>query len=321
MMPSSTINQSWRALDASGERWPEAYAAILAMQLDLSPYRAAPMGNLQLTLSGGRSSAFQLAMTIMANGGLPPNAVVTFQNTGLENPAALEFVAAFQAYFEIDIAWLERDCSQPHKVRVVDFKTASRDGRPFRELFTEVLPRRRDGTAGLRPLPNPAQRVCTAELKMKTAHRYLTRHLGWKSGYATSIGYRADEPRRVAKRRAANTKQSPEMGGTPWLPMFDAGHHAGHVLSFWRRMPFDLSVGSDFGNCELCFMKSAAKIKLTMLLRPETVPFWVEMEAIPRDRSMRFRQDRPSMQQLWDEVQRGDMSGARNDKACRSCTD
>lgn len=302
-------------------RWDEAAAAVRAMNLDLARYRQAPDGNLQLTLSGGRSSAFQLALIIIANEGLPHNAVVTFQNTGREFKAALDFVEGFARFFGIDVHWLERDTAAPHKVRRVDYETASRDGAPFRQLFTEVLPRRRDGTPGLRPLPNPAQRVCTAELKMKTAHRYLTKHLGWKPHYATAIGFRADEERRALKRLKADTRRSPEMGGTPWLPMYWSGHDAGTVLNFWRRMPFDLGVGSDFGNCDNCFMKSEEKIKLTMLLYPETVPFWLELEDIPRDRSMRFRQDRPSMRQMYEEVQQGNLSGSKNGRACGTCTD
>lgn len=301
----------------SYSRWPQACAAVDRLGLDLKTYADVPEGPLQLTVSGGRSSQFQAAMIILANGGVPPNAVITFQNTGLEAPEALAFVDAFDRYFSAGVNWLERRNSSNTRVAVVSYSTASREGEPFEELFTEII-QRRDGTMGPRPLPNPAQRVCTAELKMKTAHRFLTRHLGWRPGYTTTIGFRADEEKRVKKRRATNTIKCPEMGGRPWLPMYDADHNAGHVLSFWRAMSFDLEADSDWTNCELCFMKGEGKIKEIMWRRPRSVPIWIRMEAVQRDRSMRFRQDRPSYLELHKQAQIGDFSGG-DGKPCRTC--
>lgn len=298
-------------------RWPEACAA--AAGRDLSAYTRLPKGNLQLTFSGGRSSGFQLAMIILANGGLPANAVVTFQNTGEEAEETLRLVHTVERYFGVRIWWLERDSREDTQVRIVDFASADRVGGPFWQLFTETVPRRRDGTSGRRPLPNPVQRTCSAELKTKTAHRFLTRHLGWTTPFATAIGFRAGEDKRVEKRLKVDNRRNPDMGGSPWFPMFDAGHDAGHVLSFWRAMPFDLEIDSDFGNCVTCFMKSVWKLKVIMWQRPAAARRMIELEAMPHDRSNRFRQDRPALAQLLAEAQAGNLAGSDDGKPCMTC--
>lgn len=50
-----------------------------------------PEGNVQIAFSGGRTSGFLLHEILEANGGLPSNAVVTFQNTSRERPETLDF--------------------------------------------------------------------------------------------------------------------------------------------------------------------------------------------------------------------------------------
>ena len=51
-----------------------------------------PDGNVQISFSGGRTSAYMLHEIIKANNGLPSRAVVAFQNTGKEMPQTLDFV-------------------------------------------------------------------------------------------------------------------------------------------------------------------------------------------------------------------------------------
>lgn len=293
---------------------------------DLEHYVLPKDRPVQLTVSGGRSSAYKFLHILKANGGLPSNAVPLFLNTGREMEACLRFVKALEDYTGVPITWLERDSRTNTGVRIVAFDSASRQGEPFQQLYTETVAKRRDGTSGVRPLPNPAQRTCTIELKIKTAYRYLRRHLGWERGFYSTLGYRADEPKRVAKKQKSLLRDPKGgEGGVPLWPMYDAGVDAGRVLSFWREMPFDLEEDEETaglsGNCDLCLMKSAWKLKIMMRFHPERVPFWLAMEARNSDRSDLFRKDRPSLAQLWAEVQAGDMSAPKNDKPCGTCTD
>lgn len=290
---------------------------------NLEKYRGLPE-RLVIPFSGGRSSGAQLAHIIEANGGLPQGAVVCFQNTGFELPATLDFVQRFGEHFAISIYWLERDLSEPTKVRVVSHNSAARAGEPFLQMFSQPLVRK-DKSFGLRPLPNPVQRTCSSELKTKTSHRFVRQHLGWPNRYWSALGYRADEPQRVARRRKREdryVKSCPE-GGWGVFPMFEAGMTGEDVLRFWSKMPFDLGIESWQGNCDFCFMKAEWKIKEMMRAHPDRVQPWLDMEASERDRSNRFRKDRRSVQELWGEVQRGDMSVRPQDTRieCGNCTD
>lgn len=288
----------------------------------LDAYRNLPTP-LVLTFSGGRSSGYQLARILEANNGMPENAVVLFQNTGFELPATLDFVQRFSEFFACPITWLERDTDSPTKVKIVNHNSADRGGGPMTKMFSTPLVRL-DKSFGLRPLPNPVQRTCSAELKTKTSHRYVRQHLGWPNRYWAALGYRADEPGRVERRRKQELRyinSCPE-GGRGVFPMYEAGVTSDDVLAFWERMPFDLGIESWEGNCDFCFMKSEWKIKEMMTKRPDRIQPWLDMEAAPRDRSSLFRKDRRSLAELWAEVNRGDMHALPQDPSveCSSCT-
>lgn len=289
---------------------------------NLELYRDLP-SPLVITFSGGRSSGYQLAHIIEANRGLPDGAIVTFQNTGFELPETLDFVHDFERHFSIPVTWLEHDLSSETKVSVIDYEKADRAGKPMIELFSTPIIRK-DKSFGLRPLPNPVQRVCSASLKTKTSHRYVRQHLGWPNAYWSVIGYRADEEGRVTRRKKQEEryiKSCPE-GGWGVFPMFNAGATSDDVLSFWDQAPFNLGIESWQGNCDFCFMKSEWKIKEMMVAHPDRVQPWLDFEASVRDQSNRFRKDRRSLQELWDEVRHGIMVAFPQDPSieCSSCT-
>ena len=115
-----------------------------------------------ISFSGGRTSAYMLWRVLQANGGLPEEAIVVFANTGKEEEATLEFVRDCETNWGVEIHWLEYQNDDP-KFRRVNFETASRNGEPF-----EMLIRKR------KYLPNPVTRLCTAELKIQTIHKYVS---------------------------------------------------------------------------------------------------------------------------------------------------
>lgn len=290
-----------------------------------------------LNVSGGRSSAFQAWHIVEANGGLPAGVLCNFNNTSKERPATYDFIASLDAALGLDIHYLEYDSTDPKKVRRVQFHELKREGEVFDDFVHEVLPRRRDGTPGVRPLPNPAQRTCTAQLKIKTLHRYARRVLGWSTQYHCAVGYRADERARYERRVKQDRRRGWPEGGRGLFPMFHAGAVQEDIQRFWMHAPFDLDLDSAHGNCDYCFSVSTWKLKERMALEamecqikrrpgaplPPRLASWVAYEERQSDRPGPFRRDRPTLRELWEQVCVGDMQSAvpEADDVCQVCVD
>lgn len=248
-----------------------------------------------ISFSGGRTSAYMLWRVLDANGGLPDEAQVCFENTGKEDEATLRFVRECGARWGVRIRWLEyRTALVPaDRWAEVDFASASRDGEPF-----EAAIRQRQF------LPNPITRFCTVELKIRTAHRFL-KSLGWTE-WDQMVGIRADEQRRVSKIRA---RPSPEIAAeTMTMPLADAGVTLADVHAFWSLQPFGLELQTVngrtlAGNCDLCYLKPAAQVMSLIAEKPARAVWWARMEALALALAStadgaRFRNDRPSYSQM-----------------------
>lgn len=248
-----------------------------------------------ISFSGGRTSVYMLWRVLDANGGLPDEAQVCFENTGKEDEATLRFVRECGARWGVRIRWLEyRTALVPaDRWAEVDFASASRDGEPF-----EAAIRQRQF------LPNPITRFCTVELKIRTAHRFL-KSLGWTE-WDQMVGIRADEQRRVSKIRA---RPSPEIAAeTMTMPLADAGVTLADVHAFWSLQPFGLELQTVngrtlAGNCDLCYLKPAAQVMSLIAEKPARAVWWARMEALALALAStadgaRFRNDRPSYSQM-----------------------
>jgi 3'-phosphoadenosine 5'-phosphosulfate sulfotransferase (PAPS reductase)/FAD synthetase len=206
---------------------------------------------------------------------LPPEAHVCFANTGKEDDSTLQFVHDCETSWGIKINWLEFRIDDP-KFAVVDFDTASRDGRPFAELITKK-----------NYLPNPVARFCTSELKVLTIDRYL-KSIGVDE-YETMVGIRADEPRRAAKMRDSKL-----------TPLLTAGIYQEDVQEFWRQQQFDLGLRfadgvTSLGNCDLCFLKGPKQIMSLVATKPARAVWWAQQEERINGT---FRNDRPSYREM-----------------------
>jgi 3'-phosphoadenosine 5'-phosphosulfate sulfotransferase (PAPS reductase)/FAD synthetase len=238
-----------------------------------------------ISVSGGRTSGYMLGRILQAHGGtLPPDVHAVFANTGREMPATLDFVRDMQAHWNVPITWLEFTARRKDGFREVSPNSASRDGEPF-AAFLAAQP----------ALPNPVQRSCTTEMKIRTIKRWCMAQ-GWKH-WLNVVGLRADEPRRVAK-----TKLPKKDRWTVAAPLADAGITVGDVAAFWRAQSFDLMLtGKWEGNCDGCFLKGRAAILRMAHDYPERMAWWAKMEAIPRGSNgvnRRFRKDRESYAEL-----------------------
>lgn len=275
-----------------------------------------------ISFSGGRTSGYMLRHIVDAHGGrLPDDVKVVFANTGKERRETLDFVAECASRWGVEIAWVEYDWDQPHRTRIVNHETASRNGEPFERLIDRK---------GFRP--NPTLRYCTMFLKRDRIESYARHWLGWKS-WSAVIGLRHDEPRRVARMKACGT---PRTGGRPQLPLDDARVAEHGVREWWQKQDFDLQIESYEGNCDLCFLKSRAKIEAIMRSHPELADWWIRQESKPPPTHIRnpsesyqyFRIDRESYARIADQVARqgcldfGDADReAEWEGECSICTD
>lgn len=233
-----------------------------------------------ISFSGGRTSAYMLWRVVRAHGGtLPDDVVVLFANTGREMPATLQFVRDVAINFGVHVRWLEYryEPGRPH-YEEVGHNSASTNGEPF----TAYL-------AAKSALPNPVQRSCTTELKIRTIKRFIIEEYGWRR-WTSVIGLRADEPRRVERSSMPQRDR-----WTSAMPLAAAGITKADVLAFWKAQSFDLMLAGPWeGNCDGCFMKSRASTMWMIRTHPERMAWWADMEAVPRGKAgvkRRFRKD------------------------------
>jgi len=231
-----------------------------------------------ISFSGGRTSAFMLYKVLEAHEGkLPSDVKVTFANTGKEMPETLDFVQACSENWGVDIVWLEYAGRSPrqtegkkitydYKYNIVDHKTASRNGEPFAQVISDVG-----------HLPNAVQRWCSGQLKIRTMKRYLIDQ-DFELPLLSLIGLRADEPRRAAKLHGKISE-----GQEHWCPMFVSGETKEDVAAFWKKQNFDLNLPNnngvtDWGNCDLCFLKGRGKKQAIIRERPDLANWWISQE-------------------------------------------
>lgn len=250
-------------------------------------------------MSGGRSSAYMLYLILQEHGGkLPKNALVIFNNTGKERPETLDFVNEISVRWKVPITWLEYDIDKNGKGRknspfrihkVVDYKTASRNGEPFRKL---IFGRLKDTVPYL---PSRTTRVCSAELKVETSRRYMQRELGCKK-WNNYVGIRADEKTRADRLITVGY----------FCPLYQKGITKRDVATFWDNNDFNLKISSALSNCDACFFKPVSTMLQSFRSQPHLADWWIKIEeevaaARPdtKKENNQFREDY-SMRQLLD---------------------
>lgn len=241
-----------------------------------NPYKIE--GPAQIGFSGGRTSAYMLRNTLAAhNGKLPDDVYTVFENTGKEREETLVFVNRCAREFGVNVIWIEycriygRDDLPRYKI--VNFETAARNGEPFDRMLAYYDAHR--AAKGLAPiLPNHANKMCSAYLKTKAAAWYMLNqgHAHWDA----IVGIRHDEPNRYHSMMAANDKRAERWEN--YLPLFVGGVTKQDVNDFWQGQPFDLSIDSDLGNCDLCWKKHPNKIMRAIAEDPSRADWWISHE-------------------------------------------
>ena len=272
-----------------------------------------------ISFSGGRTSGYMLWRILQAHGGvLPSDVKVVFANTGKEMAETLDFVKACSDNWNVPIVWVEyRNEDNPEKRwATVSYETAARNGEPFEEMIKRK-----------KFLPNPSARFCTVELKIKTAKMYAQQILGFQN-WNSVIGFRADEPLRVAKLSLPHDEPFERIA-----PLATAGIVVSDVGAFWGNQSFDLMLPSVngrtmYGNCDVCFLKGHNQ-RLSMIReQPSRATWWIKAEASIQSSGQaigdgaRFRKDGPSYQQMYDmAINHDELFAFDNELADCGCTD
>ena len=244
-------------------------------------------------------------------GRLPENAVAVFCNTGKEVEQTYQFVKDFEENTGCLVTWLEYDRDDTRKGglkdpkvlhKVVGFETASRNGEPFEKMIR-----------GKRYAPNVAHRICTADLKVHVCDLYLRRELKVAS-HRNIIGFRWDEPKRwnasLASAKATSkydavdlfdsngdappddgeeSVKPPCSGRIKDYPLVLAEVTKRMVEDFWKPIPWGLRMNSDYGNCDLCFLKGREKVLNIIREKPELADWWIKAENIVKNRDAKKR--------------------------------
>ena len=217
-----------------------------------------PEGPVQISFSGGRTSAYMLHQILAFNGALPDRAKVVFSNTGREMPETLDFVQEVGHRWNVPIVWVE-DAKRGGNTLfdVVSHNSASREGEPFSRLIERK-----------KACPDQSKRFCTEHLKILPARRFLLA-LGWKN-WTNAVGIRADEAHRK--------KLSTDKRVTRWYPL--DGVTVDHIHLFWGAQPFDLRVKDGLGNCDGCFLKAEETLAALARDHPKRHAWWEAQEAL-----------------------------------------
>lgn len=223
-------------------------------------------------ISGGRTSAL---MAILHS----EDVTLTFQNTGKEADGTYEFLDRLDHALGRRIVWLEwrpppniGDPPKMHRVERVTFKTAARDGSPFRGMLQALADYRRI-VKGEPPIaPWAKGRICTGYLKHKTKEHFI-QSLGIDA-YDNGVGLRYDEPNRVTELRKRSTQKV-----TFRMPLADSFIEEADVLEFWEQQDFNLEIDNNVqGNCTACFLKDQSDISRSLQDLGSDPDWWESIE-------------------------------------------
>jgi len=168
-----------------------------------------------------------------------------------------------------------------NNVRKVDFDSASRNGKPFCDLFLYRCAIRIMKGEGL-IMPSVGNRWCTGDGKEKVGDRYLS-NMGIKE-FISYKGMRFDEPDRIQKVKNKNNSQD-----SIWYdcPLEHTKTTKIDVMLAWANQVFDLGSNKDgsnsfmdvIGNCDVCILKKKIK-KLWLIQQGKGYLFFKQIESL-----------------------------------------
>lgn len=200
-----------------------------------------------INFSGGRTSAY---MTIMCYN---IGDIVLFCDTGREHPATYDFIKKFEINEHIPVIKI----------------AYNKDGLiGFDAMFKHQK---------YKKIPNRMKRICTFELKIFTAKRWLRKQGIQK--FVNLIGFRADEQNRILSHKERYKKVVTS------FPLNEMQVTKEIVDNFWANKSYNLTIPNTdiplpkiLGNCDLCFLKGKDVVMAIMKHFPELADKWIEDE-------------------------------------------
>lgn len=210
-----------------------------------------------VSFSGGRTSAY---LTIKAIKIFNGDVDVVCMDTGAEHPKTYDFIKRFSKYikamYRIDITFLRTDFSTPlgegNGYFNVGVNGIGSDIKPFREMVKKY------------GVPYIGGMFCTDRMKLVPFTKYCQEKYG-RGNYETWLGIRADEPKRL----------NPKNGIRYLAEISD--FEKSDILDYWSKMPFDLEIPEQLGNCVFCPKKSNLKLAAAQRDEPELYHKFLEM--------------------------------------------
>lgn len=220
---------------------------------------------LLLSVSGGLTSMLMMlyCLKYMAD---EYEMICVFANTGKEDEGTLKFVNDCSIRFKTKIVWVESKHKDENgnpfskkgwkvKHKIVDFKTASRNGEPFEEMISVL------------GIPSTNAPFCSDQLKRKPIESYL-KSIGWRN-YYKAIGIRCDEIDRVSPNFLVKKIIYPFVSLWPKTKpeILDEGHDLGLVID----------IHPDDGNCNRCWKKDMKRLCRSARRDPKSFFWWKDM--------------------------------------------
>lgn len=194
-----------------------------------------------INFSGGKTSAYLTIREYI------PGDIVLFCDTKREHPKTYKFLNDFEAHENIPII----------RATYTHWKSPGLEGFDALMNWKSIVPSRN-------------RRICTTELKVNTAKRYLRPLIGMK--FEQLIGLRADEMHRIKDFKPTYAQS------TVRFPLMEDSITKQDVNDFWLTKPYTLEIPPILGNCDCCFLKGQAAIITIFQQYPELATPWINDE-------------------------------------------
>ena len=240
---------------------------------------------LLVSFSGGETSAY-LAKWLVDNKEKDYEMIFVFANTGDEEEETLEFINLCSKKWGINIVWVEAVVHYGERIasthKVVNFKTASRNREPFKDVIIKY------------GIPNQNFLHCNREMKLNPIKSYI-KSLGWVN-YETAIGIRIDEFDRMNKHRKKLGLIYPFISDKPTTKQ--------EVSYWWSKQDFRLNLKSYNTNCRTCWKKSDKVLAEIYRNNPKYFDFNKEMELKYGKEKYTFFRNGRSTEQLINDLEK-----------------